>query len=293
MANNERGLGTKAANGRLGNSDPQTVKGFGEEWSRFTQQELDQQSRAKIFWDYFSIFPWQMLPPGAIGADVGCGSGRWAELVAPRVGRLHLIDASEEALRIARENLSGVTNVEFHHASVDALPFEDGYLDFAYSLGVLHHVPDTPAAIQQICRKLKPGAPLLLYLYYAFDNRGLGYRCIWKLSDVVRRMVARLPFMLRYPVSQVLAASVYWPLARTARLLEYMKLLPEAWPLAYYRDKPFYVMRTDALDRFGTRLEQRFSRDEITRMLEDAEMDGVRFSESAPFWCVTARKKQP
>lgn len=293
MVNNEKGLGTEGENESPLNCDLQTVKGFGEEWSCFTQRELDQQSRGKIFSDYFSIFPWEILPAGAVGADVGCGSGRWAQLVAPRVGCLHLIDASEEALRVARENLLGATNVEFHHASVDALPFEDGYLDFAYSLGVLHHVPDTPAAIRQICQKLKPGAPLLLYLYYAFDNRGPGYRYLWKLSDALRRMVARLPFILRYPISQVLAGGVYWPLARTARLLEYMKLLPEAWPLAYYRDKPFYVMRTDALDRFGTRLEQRFSRDEITRMLEDAEMDGVRFSESAPFWCVTARKKQP
>ena len=43
----------------------------------------------RVFGDYFAIFPWDQLPPAAEGFDMGCGSGRWARFVAPRVGRLH------------------------------------------------------------------------------------------------------------------------------------------------------------------------------------------------------------
>ena len=204
----------------------------------------------------------------------------------PRVGRLVLIDASPDALAVARRNLSGVLNVEFHHASVGALPMENASLDFAYSLGVLHHVPDTAAAIRSLAAKLKPGAPFLIYLYYAFDNRGVGYWALWKISDWVRRVVSRMPFALRYPASQVLAALVYWPMARSARVLGKVGLLPNSWPLAYYRDKPFYVLRTDALDRFGTCLEQRFTRAEIHAMLSDAGFVDIHFSDQAPYWCV-------
>jgi hypothetical protein len=57
------------------------------------------------------------------------------------------------------------------------------------------------------------------------------------------------------------------------------------FPLAYYRDRSFYVMRNDALDRFGTKLEQRFTRAEIERMLRDAGLERIRFSEAAPYWC--------
>jgi len=56
-------------------------------------------------------------------------------------------------------------------------------------------------------------------------------------------------------------------------------------PLSFYRDRTFYVMRNDALDRFGTKLEQRFSRREIAGMMRAAGLDEVRFSEKPPFWC--------
>lgn len=272
------------------NIDDATVAGFGDEWSRFNQNGLSSEAREQIFDDYFSIFPWVALPRDAVGADVGCGSGRWAAVVAPRVGQLLLLDASGDALAVARKNLAHAHNVRFEQASVGSLPLEDASLDFAYSLGVLHHVPDTAAAIRTISEKLKPGAPFLVYLYYSFDNRSALYRGIWKASDIVRRMVSHMPFGLRYWTSQALAMTVYWPLARTALLLDRLEICPSGWPLAYYKDKPFYVLRTDALDRFGTRLEQRFSRVEIKAMLEDAGFRDIRFSDKPPYWCAVGIK---
>lgn len=272
------------------NLDAQTVRGFGDEWSGFTQDQLGADVREQIFFDYFWMLDWAVLPPDAVAADIGCGSGRWAQVVAPRVGHLVLIDASPEAIQVAKANLRGVTNVSFLNASVGALPVDDASLDFAHSLGVLHHVPDTAAAITAVAAKLKKGAPFLVYLYYAFDNRGLAYRALWRISDGIRWFVSRLPHGLRYLISQSIAAFVYWPLARTALLLERLHVLPSAWPLAYYRDKPFYVLRTDALDRFGTRLEQRFTRDEIRTMLADAGFVDIRFSNRAPYWCAIGIK---
>jgi len=272
------------------NIDSETIKGFGDEWSRFTQEALSPSAREKIFQDYFRIFPWQILPANPVGADIGCGSGRWAQVVAPRVGFLHLADASKKALAVSRRNLISKANVGYHHASVGALPFSESSLDFAYSLGVLHHVPDTRVAIKDIASKLKVGAPLLIYLYYSFDNRTIAYRCLWKASDWVRGIVCRLPFAPRYVASQLLAFAVYWPLARVGHLLETVKMLPSGWPLAYYRDKPFYVMRTDALDRFGTKLEHRFSRSEIANMMLGAGLTDLQFSELPPFWCAVGIK---
>ncbi len=273
------------------NLDVHVVRDFGSEWSRFDQSSLSAADQAEMFEGYFHIFPWDSLPPDSLGADIGCGSGRWASLVAPRVGHLSLVDPSGDALAVARQNLSNVANVSFHQASVDGLPFEEGSLDFAYSLGVLHHVPDTAEAIHSIAHVLRPGAPFLIYLYYAFDQRPRWFRAIWRASDMLRKFVSRMPVRLKNSVCEGIALLVYLPLARAALLLERFGILPDSWPLAYYRNREYYVMRTDALDRFGTRLEQRFSRHEIKTMLQSAGFTDIRFSDTQPFWCAVGTKK--
>lgn len=273
------------------NVDWQTVAGFGDEWCRFDQTALDPAELEELFDRYFHIFHLDQLPEGAVGFDLGCGSGRWAKCVAPRVGQLHCIDASAEALAVARRNLASFTNCVFHQASVDDLPLPDNFADFGYSLGVLHHVPNTAAGIKSCVAKLKPGAPFLLYLYYAFDNRPLWFRRIWLVSELGRRVVSRLPHGIRYLLSQVIAALVYYPLARLARMLEKFGVNVENLPLSSYRRLSFYSMRTDALDRFGTRLEQRFTAREIRKMMEEAGLERIVFSDGIPYWCAVGYKK--
>lgn len=272
------------------NVDPRTVQSFGDEWGRFDQGALDVDESRRIFEEYFSVFPWEQLPASAEGFDMGCGSGRWARWVAPRVGRLHCVDPSA-ALDVARRQLVEAHNVEFHRASVDDEVLPESSQDFGYSLGVLHHVPDTAAAIRSCVRLLKPGAPLLLYLYYALDNRGWLFRMIWRCSDLLRRLVCILPPGPKHVVTDVIAATVYLPLALIARGAEAMRLPVAGFPLSYYRHHSFYTMRTDARDRFGTPLERRFKRKQIERMMLDAGLEGVRFSETAPFWCAVGSRK--
>ena len=273
------------------NMDVNVVRGFGSEWGRFDQSSLSVADQAETFKGYFHIFPWDILPPGSIGADIGCGSGRWASLVAPRVGHLRLVDPSGDALAVARQNLSNVANVSFYQASVDDMPFERGSMDFAYSLGVLHHVPDTAEAIHSIAHVLKFGAPFLIYLYYAFDLRPGWFRSIWRISDMLRKFISRLPERLKNFICEGIALLVYLPLSRSALLLERFGVLPDSWPLSYYRNREYYVMRTDALDRFGTRLEQRFTKQQIYEMMQVAGFQDIRFSEGPPYWVAVGTKK--
>ncbi len=271
------------------NIDKQVVEGFGDEWSRFDQSTLSTEEHQKMFDNYFNIFPWDSLPADAQGFDLGCGSGRWAKLVAPRVGKLHLIDPSA-ALDVAKRNLAENSNAEFHGASVDAIPLENNSQDFGYSLGVLHHIPDTEAGLRACVDKLKSGAPFLLYLYYRFDNRPVWFRTVWKASDIVRQIVSKMPHTPRFFISQIFAALVYFPLARTAKILEKLGVNVEKLPLSQYRNNSFYTMRTDALDRFGTRLEKRFTKAEIRQMMENCGLENINFSETS-FWTAVGFKK--
>jgi SAM-dependent methyltransferase len=273
----------------MDNINLETVKSFSDEWSRFDQYELPIAELLKLFDAYFSLFPWSSLEQGAEGFDMGCGSGRWAKLVAPKVGWLNCVDPSE-AIKVAERALSPFDNVSFYKASVEDSGLLPASQDFGYSLGVLHHVPDTAAAIRSCVELLKPGAPLLLYLYYAFDNRPVWFRIFWWLTNLLRQRICRLPSNLKNLVTDVIAVFVYWPLARLSSLVGSLGLSVQSIPLSFYRDHSFYTMRTDARDRFGTPLEQRFSRDQIERMMLEAGLTEIRFSDSAPYWCVVGLK---
>jgi ubiquinone/menaquinone biosynthesis C-methylase UbiE len=272
------------------NIDPPTIRGFGQEWTAYDQTKLTGRSYEQAFEAYFRIFPFEQLSADAEGFDLGCGSGRWAAEVAPRVGLLHCIDPSEAALQISRWQLRGLTNVRFHLASSDTIPLADSSQDFGYSLGVLHHVPDTASALGDAVRKLKVGAPFLVYIYYAMENRPRWYRSLWRASELARHLISRTPFGLRKGITTLIALSVYWPLARTAAIGERMGVNVKNFPLAIYRRQCLYTMRTDALDRFGTRLEQRFTRDQIKEMMEAAGLADIEFSEQMPFWVAVGHR---
>jgi ubiquinone/menaquinone biosynthesis C-methylase UbiE len=273
------------------NVDAKTVEGFGEEWSRFDQTGISDIELRKQFDRYFQIFPWEALPKEAVGFDMGCGSGRWAKLVADKAAKLYCIDASSAALKVAANNLVGHKNVEFICTSVETLPFEDDSMDFGYSLGVLHHVPDTAEGIKSCVRKLKQHAPFLVYLYYAFDNRPFWFRWIWRVSDVFRQLICLLPFSIKKIVTDLIAIFIYFPLARLSNILERIGFDVDYLPLSVYRFHSFYTMRTDALDRFGTKLEQRFTQAQIKQMMDEAGLEKIEFSNSFPFWCAVGLKK--
>ena len=273
------------------NIDLKTVESFGDEWGRFDQTGMSEKEAKKVFDGYFSIFNWSNLPKNAIGFDMGCGSGRWAKWVAPKVTKLHCIDPSN-ALEIAKKNLISHDNILYHKSSVDSVDIEDSSQDFGYSLGVLHHIPDTAAAIKSCARLLKPNAPMLLYLYYAFDNRSLLFKFIWQASNILRGLIHPLPPGLKHFITDVIALFIYWPLAKFSKIVTKIGFPSDNIPLSFYQDHSLYTMRTDARDRFGTPLEQRFSKDQIAFMMEEAGFINIQFSNNEPYWCVIGYKNQ-
>jgi hypothetical protein len=86
---------------------------------------------------------------------------------------------------------------------------------------------------------------------------------------------------------------VYWPLARLSKLLSKIGISISNIPLHHYAEMPFVMLANDALDRFGTSLEQRFNKNEIVEMLEKADFDlsTLIFSKEEPFWTFAVQKK--
>jgi arsenite methyltransferase len=102
------------------------------------------------------------LPPNAVVADVGTGTGFVAAGLAARAARVIGFDASPEMLNVARRNLAQFDNVEFREATGDHLPVDDETFDGVFANMYLHHAPDPLTTIKEMARTLKPNGVLCL-----------------------------------------------------------------------------------------------------------------------------------
>jgi SAM-dependent methyltransferase len=276
----------------LGNNiDETTVKSFGEEWKAF--HNFDDKELNRIGDEYFDVVTPAMCGPDKIAADFGCGTGRWTKYFSNRVGAIAAIDPSD-AIFTAAKVLEKTENTFLYKASIDSLPFPNNYFDFGFSLGVLHHIPDTGMAMNACVQKIKPGGYFLVYLYYNFDNRGKFFRFIYWLSNLIRLVVSKMPGKVKRIICDILAVVLYMPFVGLCRVLRHLGVAErfrQKIPLQIYEKASFYIIRNDTLDRFGTPLEQRFTRPQITDMMTNAGLTDIHFSPHAPFWHAVGRKK--
>lgn len=271
------------------NIDESVVKSFGEEWQKF--HEFSNEELAEIGDKYFDIVDDKIVDRSSYCIDIGCGTGRWSKYLSGKVGFIEAIDPSD-ALLVAGNLLKGTDNIRLSRASTDNLPFPDQTFDFGMSVGVLHHIPDTPKALADCVKKIKLGGHFYVYLYYALDNRGVVFRTIFFFVNLLRRIISSLPSGLKRFACDVTAILVYMPVILVGRFFRAigMKKFASKLPLNSYHDRSFFVIRNDALDRFGTKLEQRFSRKQITDMMEKAGLENIVISEKLPYWHAIGRR---
>ena len=271
------------------NIDQSVVNSFGEEWkkfNKFTDVEIN-----KSGLKYFDIITDEMVNKNTYGIDIGCGTGRWTKYLSSKIGFMEAVDPSE-AIFVANKVIGDADNVRLSMASTDNIPFDDYTFDFAMSIGVLHHIPDTQKAMNDCVKKVKIGGYFYTYLYYSLDNKGFIFKAILSVVTVIRKLVANLPMGLKKMVCDLIAILVYMPMVLIGRFLKAIKLgsIAAKLPLSRYTESTFYVIRNDALDRFGTTLEQRFSRQEVIDMMKQAGLDDIIVSDNIPYWHAVGKR---
>jgi len=278
------------------NLDQGVIDGFGHEWEAFdyaeteTVEALDAQFAAYCA----PLDLGQFNPATSVAGDFGAGSGRWSSRLAPNFSRVYALEPSDGANKVLKSKFASDSKIVVLQETVGVNSIPAASLDLAMSLGVLHHIPDTALAIKDVARSIKPGGVFLCYLYYNLENKPAYYKLIFKGVNVVRRVISASPQPLRRLSATIIAGFVYWPLARLSKVLSKLGRNTANLPLHHYADMPFVMLENDALDRFGTSLEQRFSKGEITEMLRAADFDlaTLRFSEMEPFWTFVVNKKK-
>ena len=264
------------------------ISDFGDEWERFNFLEENKlQSLKEQFDRYMAPLPENLRKrEDLIIADFGAGTGRWSYFLKDFAEKIYVVEPADKAFSVLTSRFKDNSRVVLLHESVESNQIPENSLDLAVSLGVLHHIADTQGAIQKVAEKIKPGGTFLGYLYYALENKPLLYRALWKLSDSIRVVFSRLPKKLKIVFADFIALSIYLPLATISRILEKFGISVDSVPLHHYKDLSFHVMRNDALDRFGTTLEMRFTKTEIEEMLINAGFikKSIVFSNQEPYW---------
>ena len=144
-------------------NEPQTAMGDSREYFARVADQWDE-IRAGYFTEVMrdAAIAKAALPPGAVAADIGTGTGFVAAALARQARHVYAFDASPEMLAAASRNLSGLSNVTLKQAEGQAIPFPDESVDGVFANMYLHHAPDPAAAIREMVRLLKPGGVLCI-----------------------------------------------------------------------------------------------------------------------------------
>jgi SAM-dependent methyltransferase len=249
---------------------------FGAEWQ---EHRAILPEHVTEFAQYFDLVDLRSLREARV-CDLGCGSGRWSFFLKDHCRELVLVDFSD-AIYVARENLRRANHCLFFKGDLLRLPFASNFADSIVCLGVLHHLP---VPCLDAVKSLARFAPrLLIYLYYALDNRPVFFRALLRMVDGARANLSRVRSpRFRRAFALFGAVAVYRPLITLGHLLRPLGLGRHVPLYDVYRGKSTRRIQQDVYDRFFTRIEQRVSRAQIEELRKD--FTEVRVSEALPYW---------
>lgn len=186
---------------RFFNTD-QYVDSFSFEWNKFHDVQMDilnntDESEKTFLWKT----GWKPQDlKGKLILDIGIGAGRFADIASRWAAEVIGIDLSF-AVDAAYKNIGKRDNVHIIQADIFSLPFKPRIFDHMYSIGVLHHTPDTRKAFQSVVPLLKNGGEFAVFLYACGHYH--------YFSDLWRRITVKLPIKLMYYLSAV-AVPLYY-----------------------------------------------------------------------------------
>ena len=235
---------------RFVNTDAYTTS-FSFEWNRYRKTQLDTASSREseeTFRAKTGLSPEEVA--GRLVLDVGCGMGRFADVVSRWGGRVIGIDLSQ-AVEAAYANLSNRDNVRILQADLFHLPFRQGTFDIVYSVGVLHHTPDCEKAFRQLVPFVRPGGRVCLWVY--------GQMGPWeRFSRLYRKVTVRMPFRLLHALCHL---AIPW--YHVCRLPLIGPLLWTIFPISRHPNAEWRVL--DTFDWYSPRYQSLHTFPEVYR----------------------------
>ena len=177
-----------------------TAEGFGWQWQHFTQEDA---RYAEQFLGWIAPITPEFFRDKVV-LEGGCGKGRHTQLAA-RWGARDVVGVDlSAAVETAFAATRSLPNAHIVQADIYRLPLARKF-DYAFSVGVLHHLPDPRAGFVSLASKVKPGGQLTAWIYGAENNEW-----ITRFVNPVREKVtSRIDQRMLLQLSKVPAACLY------------------------------------------------------------------------------------
>jgi SAM-dependent methyltransferase len=242
---------------------------FGYQWQRFERTQLDHADRHLSELDFIGKTGLRAQDfQGKLVLDVGCGMGRFAEVVTRWGARVVGVDLSAAA-EVAASNLRDREFIAFQ-ADVFSLPFAPGTFDCIYSMGVLHHTPDCEKAVKALPQYLKPGGTLAVWLYS-------GYNKWYRFSDQYRKITHRMSPRALHGFFRVAVPFFYW-LDRGLRMVPVVGkpvagVVHHVFPVNRHPHAEVRVL--DTLDWYSPKYQSKHTYEQVFRWFESCGLEGL------------------
>jgi SAM-dependent methyltransferase len=246
---------------------------FGYQWKQFQLTQMDHEGKNLSELDFARKTGLQPKDfKGKLVLDVGCGTGRFAEVATRWGARVVGIDLSAAA-EVAAKNLASREFVAFQ-ADVFSLPFALETFDCIYSMGVLHHTPDCEKAVKVLPQYLKPGGMLAVWLYSGYNNW-------YRFSDQYRKVTHRMSPHALHRFFRVAVPFFYW-LDRGLRVLPIIGkpvagMVHHIFPVNFHRDPEIRIL--DTLDWYSPKYQSKHTYEQVFRWFESCGLEGLTIGE--------------
>jgi SAM-dependent methyltransferase len=262
----------------VGRSLDRTRESFGYQWTHFSEMATDFREN---FLEYIHPLE-ESFFPAKLGIDVGCGFGRHIYNAALFGAEMVGLDISD-AIESTRKNTEHLANVHLVQANIYRSPFVEGTFDFAYSIGVLHHLPDPEGGFRCVTSLVKAGGSVFIWVY---SNRR---RVMNAVLECARAVTTRLPPPAQNATSFA-AAVIDWggfivpykALSSVRPMTPVVEKLPLP-RLKIYSRYPFQVVWADWFDRLAAPIRFYYDGDDMAAWLNRARLVRTTISPTGLF----------
>lgn len=256
--------------------EEQTIDSYSLLWDRENRRKIIQ---GKTHFEELQNSMDVPIVKNGIGLEVGCGMGHDIEYMADKYPEIRFVavDFSHYIFEVAKR-LKKFYNIQFVRASAMDLPFKDGKFDFVYSFGVLHHTIDPDRGMGEINRILKDRSQATFYLYESHEDHIIRFYMLKGIA-LIREITVEMPAGLLYSICVIVSPVIYILFSMPSKLLsvfEKTRFIADKIPFNFGRH-PFHLAG-DLFDRFGTPVEVRYSRNELTEALSNAKFKKFRLN---------------
>jgi SAM-dependent methyltransferase len=246
--------------------EKQTIHDFGKQWTRY-QDIGGYFGSMQLFSDIISPF---FEPEALVGCrvgEIGSGSGRIVNMLL-RAGASHVIavEPSEEAFNVLVRNMDQPEKVTCLQITGDQLP-SCGDLDYIFSIGVLHHIPDPAGVVKAAFNALRPGGKFIVWLYGKEGNRFLLF-----FLYPLRALTKRLP----HYVLAFLVWSLYFPLVIYMKLCQRLSLPLREYLLTVFEKMSADKRRLIIYDQLNPAYSKYYTRFEAEKLLCEAKFEDIQ-----------------